>query len=64
MERKTFIVVLLCLMGLMINVFKSEGQDIEFLIKQLGDENEDVRAIAVYALAQMGEAAKDAVPAL
>ncbi|MBI1928336.1 HEAT repeat domain-containing protein [Candidatus Poribacteria bacterium] len=61
MQLKLCITAFLCLVSLMISPFESEGQDIESLIIQLGDENQAVGRDAARALGQMGE---PAVPAL
>ena len=61
MKRKMFVVVLLCLMGLVWSSFGSEEQDIESLIKQLEDKDEEVTRVAVDGLSEIGESA---VPAL
>ena len=61
MKRKRCLVVLLCFACLMTSAFAAEGQDIESLIKQLGDSDFVVRGQAVSALVQIG---KPAMPAL
>lgn len=65
---KTFLIVFLCLIGLMMSGCGSaeNGQQahIKSLIKQLGDGDAFVRLKAAYALGQIGPAAKEAVPAL
>jgi len=48
----------------MMGILKSEEQDIESLIEQLGGEDVSARLQAVEALGEIGSTAQDAVPAL
>ena len=64
MKYKFCIVVLLCFVFLMIGILKSEEQNIESLIEQLGGEDVSARLQAAEALGEIGVAAKDAVPTL
>jgi len=57
MKRKWCIVLLLCLVSLIWSSLSSKAQDIESLIKQLGEEDESVRDNAVGALGDIGEPA-------
>ena len=57
-------VIWLCLVSLTTIAIEAEEQDIESLIKELGDEDLFVRAGAAFALGRIGEPAKAAVPAL
>lgn len=64
MKRNLCIILLLCLGSLIGSVFESEAQDIELLIKKLGDKEVFVRLNAADALGRIGQPAKEAVPAL
>ena len=65
MKRRWYIVLLLCILSLIWTAFESEGQNVASLIPQLEDPDVSVRLHAVQMLSgMMGEAAKDAVPAL
>ncbi|MBC8235964.1 HEAT repeat domain-containing protein, partial [bacterium] len=64
MKYKLCIFVLLCFVFLMMGILKSEEQDIEYLIEQLGGEDVSARLQAAEALGEIGSTAQDAVPAL
>ena len=54
MKRNLCMVLLLCLGSLIGSVFESEAQDIELLIKKLGDKEVFVRLNAAFALKEIG----------
>ena len=65
MKCGIFIVVFSCLVSLIWTAFESEGRNVASLIPQLEDPDVSVRRHTAQMLGgMMGEAAKDAVPAL
>ena len=57
-------ILLVCLLGLMAYAEETQEQKVERLIRELQNEDSNVRSNAAFALSAIGEGAVDAVPAL
>ena len=64
MMKSISCILLICIFGLVGYAEETQEQKVERLIKQLQDQNVDVRAFAIEALGDIGSEAQDAVPAL
>ena len=64
MMKSISCILLICILGLMAYAEETQEQKVERLIKQLQDQDVDVRAFAIEALGDIGSEAQDAVPAL
>ena len=64
MMKSISCILLICILGLMAYAEETQEQKVERLIKQLQDQNVDVRAFAIEALGDIRSEAQDAVPAL
>ena len=64
MMKPTSWMLLACLLGLIAYAEETQEQKVERLIKELQNEDSNVRSNAAFALSSIGEGAKDAAPAL
>jgi len=64
MMKSISCILLVCLLGLMAYAEETQEQKVERLIRELQNEDSNVRSNAAFALSAIGEGAVDAVPAL